>query len=205
MPGKRLLASRKHSHLLRQRAEELLRAKGPDISGMAVEDIQTLLHELQVHQIELELQNEELRQAQVELAESRDRYSDLYEFAPVGHLTLDEKGRIIESNLTAAGMLGVDRTAARGSDLSRFVDRESQDQLYFHLQAVFAGDRKQICELVLNKKDGTTPAVRLESIIQQSAEAVTRRCRTALIDITDVREIRQQLQHFNEELEQRVK
>jgi len=92
---------------LRERAEatfqhQLLEAV-PDISPEAV---QRLAHDLHTHQIELEMQNEELRRAQVELVESRDRYSDLYDFAPVGYVTISSKGLILEANLTFAKMLG---------------------------------------------------------------------------------------------------
>ena len=78
-----------HPRGLRERAEELARAKRADVSTMSAEDVQALVHELQVHQIELDMQNEELRRVQVELAEARDRYVDLYEFAPAGYLSLD--------------------------------------------------------------------------------------------------------------------
>ncbi len=192
------------SQLLRERAEELLRTNQPDISEMPIEDIQALVHELQVHQIELELQNEQLRQAQIELADSRDRYADLYDFAPVGYLTLDMKGRIIDANLTAAAMLDVGRKDLVSAALSRFVARDSQDDCYLHLQAVFAGDTKQVCQLAMHKNDGTPMVVRLESISQQASATQKPRCRTALIDMTDVHTARQELYRLNDELEQRV-
>src|SRR5262245_47815483 len=94
---------------LRQRAEQLIRAGTSEIRAMPEMKVRALVHDLRVHQIELELQNEELRRAQVELAEARDRYSDLYEFAPIGYVTLDKKGSIVDSNLAASTMLGVER------------------------------------------------------------------------------------------------
>src|SRR5512139_1510200 len=100
---------------LRRRAEELWRQRAVDQRGPAqpttdipLQEALNLLHELEVHQIELEMQNEELRRAQEEIAASRARYFDLYELAPVGYLTLDETGRILEANLTAANLLGVE-------------------------------------------------------------------------------------------------
>ena len=74
------------------------------------EESQQLIHELQVHQIELEMQNEELRKAQAELEQSRSKYSDLYDFAPVGQFTFDKHGLILEANLTAATELGLERS-----------------------------------------------------------------------------------------------
>ena len=100
---------------LRKRAEELLRQKiadVKDISGPLPEDVQKLVHELQVHQIELEMQNEDLRRAQLALEESRDRYLDLYDYAPVGYFTLDKNALILEANLSGAGLLGMERGSA---------------------------------------------------------------------------------------------
>jgi len=94
---------------LRRQAEERFSAKQPD-SSQPPGSVEKLLHELQVHRIELELQNEELRSALQQIEESHAKYSDLYDFAPVGYLTLDEKGRILEANLTSSGLLGLDRS-----------------------------------------------------------------------------------------------
>ena len=91
---------------LRKEAEQRLLNRLPAEPTHTPEE---LLHELQVHQIELEMQNEAMRQAQVQLEESRDRYVDLYEFAPIGYLTLSLDGLIEQINLTGASLLGVDR------------------------------------------------------------------------------------------------
>ncbi len=91
---------------LRERAEAASDALRPDIADMPAEEVRRLLHDLQVHQIELEMQNEELRRAQAELGESRDRFSELYDFAPVGYVTFDHDGTVLEANLTLATMLG---------------------------------------------------------------------------------------------------
>ena len=104
--------------VLRSQAEELLGTVSvdqEDISALSSDEVQRLVHELRVHQIELEMQNEELRQAQIKLEELKNKYLnnylDLYDFAPVGYLTLNDKGLILESNLTAVGLLGMDRTS----------------------------------------------------------------------------------------------
>ena len=112
-PGDTAMPSRKddvqQADMLRQRAEAFLRCTGQEIVDMPVQDVQRLVHELQVYQIELEMQNEELHQTQQDLEASRDRYSALYDFAPIGYLTLDRDGVIVEANLTAARMLDTDR------------------------------------------------------------------------------------------------
>lgn len=177
---------------LRQRAEELLRGRPTDISEMAAEELQVLVHELEVHQIELELQNEELREAQIQLAESRDQYSNLYEFAPVGHVTLDPDGKILNANLTAATLLGVERQHLLRAKISDFVTRECQDECYLHRQSVFSGEAKEICELEMHRSDGTLMVVRLESLAIRAPD--NRQCRTAIIDITAARHAQQQLE-----------
>ena len=111
---------------LRRRAEELWRKQAADRRNPAqpgadipLEEALNLLHELEVHQIELEMQNEELRRVQEELATSRARYFDLYDLAPVGYLTLSEEGLILEANLTAANLLGLERSELVKRPLSR--------------------------------------------------------------------------------------
>jgi PAS domain S-box-containing protein len=167
---------------LRGRAEEELRTAATDVQDMTSEEVQRLVQELRIHQIELELQNEELRHAQVELAESRDRYSDLYDFAPVGYITLDKDDRIMESNLAAATMVGMDRQVLRGMNITRFIVREFQDDWYLHHHAVLAASTKQTCSIVLRRADGERLSVRLESAAFGSGE--DRRCQTAIIDMT---------------------
>src|SRR5512143_1299731 len=116
---------------LRWQAEEIARKEAAqsseDLEFLSPEDIRQTLHELQVHQIELELQNEELRRAQAELEAVRARYFDLYDLAPVSYCTLSEQGLILETNLTAATLLGVARGALVKQPISRFIFPEDQD------------------------------------------------------------------------------
>src|SRR5215469_15402323 len=110
---------------LREQAEAAWQGQGRDPATILPEDSGALVHELEVHQIELELQNEELRRAQSELEESRDQLRDLYDFAPVGYLTLSEDTVILRANLRAAALLGVERGALIGKRFSRFLADES--------------------------------------------------------------------------------
>src|SRR5215472_17713390 len=120
------------SHSLRKQAEAAWRGRHRDRATIAREDAGALVHELEVHQIELELQNEELRRAQSELEESRDQLDDLYDFAPVGYLTLREDTVILRAKLRAAALLGVERQALIGKHFTRFLARESQDAFYLY-------------------------------------------------------------------------
>ena len=117
-------------HALRIQAESLARrreALSPFIADSASpEALREALHELQVHQIELEMQNEELRRMHLELDTGRARYFDLYDLAPVGYCTLSEKGMILEANFTAATLLGVNRGALVGQPVSRSAGTSSR-------------------------------------------------------------------------------
>src|SRR5215510_15883577 len=97
------------------------------------EEAEALLHELGVHQVELEMQNDELRRTQMELESSWDRYAVLYDRAPVGYLTLDREGKIVECNLATAALLGLDQDRLRGLKLSSFVSWHEADAFYLHL------------------------------------------------------------------------
>jgi PAS domain S-box-containing protein len=179
-----------------------------------------LLYELQVHQAELEIQNEELRRHQLELATTRDKYAALYDFAPVGYLTLDARGTVLEANLTAATLLGVPRGVLLGTPLARFIVRDDQDVFYFHRGQVFEAHITQTCDLRLRRSDGTVFVAHLESCAlsgegaplnwRPSADTVAgeagaaRQCLTVLSDITARKQAEAALQVAHDELEQRV-
>lgn len=145
-----------------------------------------LLQELQIHRIELEMQNRELREAQERLEEARDRYADLYDFAPVGYLTLEETGRILEINLTGAAMLGDERTNIIGEPFSaRLALNDSQ--LFFHyLNRVFhsSGSSNIVTEVKIQRDDAEYD-VRLESALMKDAVGRSRTCRMVMTDISE--------------------
>ncbi|MDQ7784843.1 MAG: PAS domain S-box protein [Desulfomonilaceae bacterium] len=187
--------------VLRQRAEEALTPQSSDsegISSLSPEEVQRLVHELRVHQIELEMQNEDLRQAQVKLEELKDRYLDLYDFAPVGYVTLNEKGFILEANLTAVRLLGVDRRTLIKRALSRFVCKAFQDAYYLHLQHVLETQSKQTCEIKLVREDGTQFYAQLESVAVLDETGQCSRCRTALTDTTERKQSQDSLRESEE-------
>ena len=117
---------------LRREAEEQLVAKDIQIEKLDRTDLASLAHELAVHQAELEIQNEELLQSRKEAEETRDRYLDLYDFAPVGYFTLDERNRIIEANLTGCKLLGTDRHTIKNKPFTRFISDDETDNFYLY-------------------------------------------------------------------------
>ncbi len=144
---------------LRERAEASLRGKtalSPEnLANLTPEAAQLMLHDLQVLRIELEMQNEELRRVQVALDNSRARYFDLYDMAPVGYCSVSQLGLIIEANLTLATLLGTASVALARQPFSRFIHRDDADGYYLLRNQIFASGEPQSCELRMVKFDGT--------------------------------------------------
>ena len=187
---------------LRNRAEGKLKKQKKEDRPAADMDLRKMLHELQVQQIELEMQNEELRRAQSELEESRSRYSDLYDFAPVGYFTFDQHGLILEVNLTGTTLLGVERSALSKKPFVFFISPEHKDTFYLHLRQVMQTGTQQSCEIRLIRKDGTWFPAQLASIAAADEKQNTSFCRTVVTDITERKQAEaetQSLARFTEE------
>ncbi|MEQ1620039.1 MAG: response regulator [Methylococcales bacterium] len=168
-------------HFLRITAEDQLRDQQPEqCPALSIEAMQ---HELQVHQIELEMQNEELRRTQQELEASRDRYMRLFDFAPVSYLTLSEHGLIVEANLTTTKLLGVERQQLINRHLALYVVTKDQDRWHrFYVQAKKSG-HEQYCELTLIRKDNSLVQVHL--VFQQMNGAEGPEYQIILLDLTE--------------------
>lgn len=123
-----------------------------------------LLHELQVHQVELKMQNDELRQTQLAMEESRDRYVDLYDFAPIGYITLSREGMISELNLTAADMLGIVRKQLVSRRFSQFVAKEYRECWDKYFINVLQHGQRQRCEVSLLRGDGSSFIAQMDSV-----------------------------------------
>lgn len=169
---------------LRRRAEKALsRKKTGEPSTMPEEDVRALVHELQVHQIELEMQNEELKRANALVEETRNRYVDLYELAPIGYLTLDKNGMVIEANLTAAGQLGIERSGLIKRPFQDYIVPADRDKFRSHLNKVVTSEKRQSCEIGLMTKSGGDFYALLDTlfILDSSGKKL---CRTTATDIT---------------------
>jgi PAS domain S-box-containing protein len=174
----------------------------PGDSGVALapQATQQLLHDLQVHQIELELQNEELRRTQMALEAEHARYFDLYDMAPVGYCTLSEQGLILEANLTAATLLGVARSELIKQPFSRFVQSVDQDAYYRHRKQLLDTGLTKSCELSMMAQHGRGFWGHLEATIAQNADGAALH-RVVLTDISDRIRLDQALRENNLELE----
>ena len=188
---------------LRRRAEEIVpgrAAPAPDsLEALSPEEIRRTLHELRVHQIELELQNEELRQAQAELDAARARYFDLYNLAPVGYCTVSEQGLILEANLTAASLLGVARSALVQQPLTGFILPEDQDIYYRYRKQLPGAGAPQACELRMVEADGLAFWARLEATVAEAADGAPV-CRVVMSDITGRKRTEEALQKALDEI-----
>jgi len=178
---------------LREEAEKKLGVrKKKKREELLPEEAGRIIHELEVHQIELEMQNEELRRAHVQLEDSRSKYADLYDFAPVGYFTFDEKGLILELNLTGAGMLGIERSRLIKKPFSTYIPKEYQDEFFLHRKKVFATLERQTCEIKLKNKQGDAFYAQLESIPSLDPKG-RKTCRTSVIDVTGRKQAEAQL------------
>jgi putative nucleotidyltransferase with HDIG domain/PAS domain S-box-containing protein len=180
---------------LRHYAEARLNAKVPkEHLPRTVEEVQSLVHELEVHQIELEMQNAELRQARDEVDKGLEKYTELYDFAPVGYLSLDRTGAISAVNLSGASLLGGERSLLIGRNFGQFIASEARLFFSEFLGKVFASQGRESCEVML-ARDGTPSFfVRVEAMSSLSGQE----CRVALIDISDRKKAEAAIQAKNE-------
>uniref|UniRef100_UPI003566D09B PAS domain-containing protein n=1 Tax=Pontiella sp. TaxID=2837462 RepID=UPI003566D09B len=171
---------------LRKRAEELLRKNPLEVPVLSTVEVQQLLHELDVHQVELQMQNKELLQTQTELARSRDAYAELYDFAPVGYLTLDAENRIHEANFTAAALLGLERGKLPvGRTFAEFIHLDSRP-VWEHLRQQLAEHpEKHGADLTLQRADGSLFMARVECAPRLDAAHRLERSFVTLSDVTE--------------------
>ena len=192
-----------HTAELRSRAEQCLQEQ--PVAGYCDKEAESckLMHELQVYTLELEMQNEEILSTQAQAYAALDRYTELFDFAPVGYLTLNNKGRIIEINLTGAAMLGVERAGIIGSLMTAYIANQKLFKRY--LDQVFNYANNVVIELSILRPDGSLLDVQMESRASTDEEACPLQIRTILTDISSRNSLERQLQQQRSELELLVK
>ena len=171
---------------LRNKAEQKLRKqKERSVTDLSAEKIQSIVHELQVHQIELEMQNDELRNVVMELEESRTKYSDLYDFAPIGYFTFNRDALITEVNLAGARMLQVERISLINMPFSRFIHKDDKNAFYTCHNSIMKTLSRHDIEIRLIKKDGSIFYAHIECLPVKGSAGDTTLLRSAVMDITD--------------------
>jgi signal transduction histidine kinase/CheY-like chemotaxis protein len=166
---------------LRRLAEARLKERSAPSAVTPPEEAQRLVQELQVHQIELELQNEELAGARAEAEAGLERYTELYDYAPVGYLTLGPEGAIRKVNLTGAQLLRRERARLVGGRLGLLVAHESRAAFNAFLERVFAGTAREACDVALGSESDDPRWAHLEAVRSADAED----CRAVIMDITE--------------------
>ena len=179
---------------LRKRAEARL-AQSDHVDenrDLSPDEATALIHELQTHQVELELQNEDLREAQLALTEAHDRYVDLYDFAPVGYVTLDGAGKVIEANLRASELLGLPRAELFGRVFSSLVAEDDQDALFLCMRNLRSKGGRHEVDLRLRQPEPGERWTRTEWV-QEKGEGRHGRVRVTLNDITEYKQLQARL------------
>ncbi len=185
---------------LRRQAEDRLQKQSAADRAAAPEPSGGLLHDLHVHQIELEMQNEALREALAQLEASRSRYFELYDLAPVGYVTLSQKGLVVEANLAAATLLGVARASLLKQPITHFFFPEDQDIYYLHRKRLAETGMRQVFEMRVARPGGELVWARLEAVAAPPGEGGASACLIALSDITAQKEAAQERERLLEAL-----
>ena len=170
---------------LRERAEAALRsvdlrAQTEALAALSPGEVKRLIHDIWVYRVELEMQNDEMRRAQIELVASRDRYLALFDFAPVGYFVIDEAGMIQEVNLRGAGLLGQERGTLVGTLLVRSFRSEDRDRFHIYHRKLINGHESAGMTATLTHRDGTASRMRVVGSLVKGAPGM---CRLAVIDL----------------------
>jgi PAS domain S-box-containing protein len=197
---------------LRSQAEAMVRntsAIPPEgLQAMTQEESLKIIHELNVHQFELQIQNEELSRVQAELEEARAHYFDLYHLAPIGYYILSYEGLILEANLTAVNMLDLALSTLVMKPIRKFIFKEDQDIYYLHRKQLYETHRPAACELRMVKKDGTPFWVQLTSAPTESptesgmGKSGHSACRVVVSDITERKRVQEENARLLAQLQQ---
>ncbi len=193
---------------LRSRAEAMVRKTStnpPDgLQIMTHEEALKIIHELNVHQFELQIQNEELSRVQDELEVARAHYFDLYHLAPIGYCIISYEGLILEANLTAVNMLDLALATLVMKPIKKFIFKEDQDIYYLHRKQLYETLQPAACELRMVKKDGTPFWVQLTSAPTESGmgKSGNSACRLVVSDITERKRVQEENSRLLAELQQ---
>ncbi len=181
---------------LRKQAEKLLASRGdlPELKVESLEDAQRLITELQVHQIELEMQNDELRKMQELLEVERGKYADLYNFAPVAYFIFDDRDIILDLNLAAAELIGSERKYLVGHPLTAYVNPESIQVFVEHRRKALERSHPQTCELTIRRRDGVQSIVQVLTVVLED-KGEHSLWRSVMTNITERKKVEEELNY----------
>jgi PAS domain S-box-containing protein len=201
-------AEKPKNKTLRAKAEAKAKKIPYSLSDFSSEKARELFHEIEVHQIELEMQNQELQEAKQRLEEARDLYSNLFDFAPVGYVLLNEKGVVMNINLTGCNLLGIDRVKIKGKPFSMLVLKSETEKLFLKLKEAFTTGTIIPFDLKIKSQSGEIITVLIHGVISEDNTTGDSFCQMALQDVTELRkaEILQRqyddLQHEKHQIQQ---
>ena len=200
-PEKRKKAATK----LTQPADEPLQVVDADGPLRPEIELKRLVQELEVHQLELEMQNEELRQVQEALETSRNAYAELYDFAPAGYFSFDRQGLVRRVNLRGARLLGLERQCVLDKPMSLWIaDADGRELFSKHCAEVLNREKDETCEIWLQRSDGIKFFAHLRSIAEDPAEGTHEAIRAMIVDVTEQIELKTALQNAHDSLEHKV-
>ena len=192
---------------VRKQAEETLKDKNSKLLNSAVvflpEDIQKLIHELQVNKIELEMQKDELLTTQAELKVSHARYYDLYNKAPVGYCTINEDGLILDANDTASGMFGLSHEDLQKKLLTDLIYKDDQDIYYFCCTKFLSSSKETSCELRMKNSEGFLFWVQIYATSEKEINGFPY-IRVVIVDITETKNAQEEIQKLNDTLKDEI-
>ena len=186
---------------LRQRALQRMKQRRGDLSFLDTEDVKALVQQLEIHQAELEVQNEELRQTQLRLAQAHDRYLDLFEFAPVGYLTLDKKGVVRQANLACTMFCGRSRPDLEGRRLEELIEREDREAVYLMLRKALVEKTNRQADVRMQVDSERPVWAKLDVAYAPADEAMSEGFCVTLTDISERKQAEQELESKSRDLE----
>ncbi len=194
------------SETLRRKAAEVARENREETAFSSASDLESVIQELRIHQIELELQNEELQEARQHAEELQSRYFRHFDLAPVGMIRLNDKGIVLEANILGAAMLGAERIRLHSGKVvfTAQVAHNSQGTFLAHLKNALASKKMESCGINLRNSAGTETFVRMQSVGSRGADSATDLLVT-LTDLTALRNAEKATEVLNAELERRVR
>ena len=188
---------------LRRQAEEMIRQQPEVAAEEPSADMLSLIHEIKIHQTELEMQNQELQRSQEEAARLHREYENLYEFAPCGYITLDAKGIVSRANLTAIKLLGVERRILLKSSFSRLLDKEGADRFLAARKAAERAGKDELIEFRINKGSNSL-WIRANIRADRDESGALKQWRVVLFDTSERKRLEEELNRLNAVLEQKV-